>query len=84
MALTPAQVRQISAEWAQIVYERSGGTVIYALDQISDGVSQIDAGVTVNGAVISGTMNVTGAMRFMTTRETSIMLALVLQTRTGI
>lgn len=84
MALTPTQVRQISAEWADIVYARSGGTVTYALDQISDGVSQIDAGVTVNGAIISGSMTVTGPMRLMTTRETSIMLALVLQTRTGI
>ena len=84
MALTPAQVRQISAEWADIVYARSGGTVIYNLDDIATGVIQIDTGVTVSGVAISGTMNVTGAMRFMTTRETSIMLALVLQTRTGI
>lgn len=84
MALTQAQVRQISAEWADVVYARSGGTVIYNLDDISTGVTQVDAGVTVSGAAITGTMNVTGPMRLMTTRETTIMLALVLQTRAQI
>ena len=84
MALTTTQVRQISSDWADIVYARSGGTVIYDLDQIATGVTQIDAGVTVNGVVITGTLTVTGAMRLMTTRETTIMLALVLQTRAQI
>lgn len=84
MALTPDQVRQISASWADIVYARSGGTVKYNLDDVSTGVTQIDAGVTVNGVAITGTMTITGAMRFMTTRETTIMLALVLQTRAQI
>lgn len=84
MALTPDQVRQISADWAEIVFERSGTTVTYHLDDISTGVTQIDAGVTVNGAAISGSMTVTGPMRLMTTRQTTIMLALVLQTRAQI
>ena len=84
MALTTQQVRQVAASWAQIVYERSGGTAAYAIDDISTAVTQIDTGVTVSGVAITGTLTVTGPMRLMTTRETSIMLALVLQTRTGI
>lgn len=84
MALTPIQVSQIGAAWAQIVYERSGKTVLYNSDDIESGVTQIDAGVTVTGVTISGPLTVTGPMRLMTTRETTIMLALVLQTRAQI
>jgi hypothetical protein len=84
MALTQAQTRQVAASWADIQFSRTGDTASHPLDDIMSGVTQIDAGMSITGGTINSTFTVTGPMATMTTRQTSIMVALVMQMRVGL